>query len=105
MRSPLLVLGHILKLQVLRSSQQSTAGPWCQLVAVDVQLSGNASPTLRVQLLKPVNTTTVPGVPFIEHLDVDEGRFPIGPSHDAIMFTADKKINVTSELPPMANSK
>ena len=50
-----------------------------------------------VQLLKSVNAITVSGVPFIERLDVDEGRFsPFGPSHDAIMFTVDKKVNVTS---------
>jgi hypothetical protein len=87
----------MLELRVFRSSQQSTADPPRQLVAVVLQLSGDDSPTPRVQLLKSVNAITVSGVPFIERLDVDEGRFsPFGPSHDAIMFTVDKKVNVTS---------
>ena len=47
------------ELQVLRSSQQSTAGPPCQLVAVVLQVSGDDSPTLRVQLLTPVNAITM----------------------------------------------
>lgn len=46
-----------------------------------------------------------PGVPFIECLDVDEGHFPIGPSHDAIMFTANNKVNVISKLPPPVTKK
>lgn len=46
-----------------------------------------------------------PGVPFIERLDVDEGHFPVGPSHDAIMFTADNKVNVLSKLPPAVTTR
>lgn len=41
-----------------------------------------------------------PGVPLVEGLDVDEGHFPIGSSHDAVMLTADNEVDVVPELPP-----
>ena len=47
------------KLEVLGSGQQSTAGPAGQLVAVVLQLGGNDGPSLRIQLLTPVNAITM----------------------------------------------
>lgn len=46
-----------------------------------------------------------PGVPLIERLDIDEGHFPIGSSHDAIVFTADDKVDVLSKFPPAVTAK
>lgn len=41
-----------------------------------------------------------PRIPLVEGLDVDEGHFPVGSSHDAVMLTTDNKVNVVSKLPP-----
>lgn len=41
-----------------------------------------------------------PGIPLVERFDVDEGHFPVGSGHDAIMLTTDNKVNVISKLPP-----
>lgn len=41
-----------------------------------------------------------PGIPLIQCLDVDEGHFPVGSSHDAIVLTTDNKVNIVSKLPP-----
>lgn len=41
-----------------------------------------------------------PGVPLVQRLDVDEGHFPIGSRHDAIMLTTDDQVDVISKLPP-----
>lgn len=47
------------KLEIFRPGQQSAARPSGQLVAVVLQLGGNDGPSLRVQLLTPVNAVTV----------------------------------------------
>lgn len=41
-----------------------------------------------------------PGIPLVEGLDVDEGHFPVGSGHDAIVLTTDNKVDVVSKLPP-----
>lgn len=41
-----------------------------------------------------------PGVPLVQSLDVDEGHFPVGSRHDAIMLTTDDQVDVISKLPP-----
>lgn len=50
----------------------------------------------------PTRATQVPhpGIPLVEGLDVDEGHFPIGSGHDAVMLTADNQVDVVPQLPP-----
>ena len=88
-----MVPGHVTKFEVLRSSQQSTAGPAGQLVAVVLQLGGNGGPSLRIQLLTPVNAIRVPGVPLVEGLDAGEGHLPVGAGCGAAVLTADDEVS------------
>ena len=46
-----------------------------------------------------------PGVPLVEGLDVDEGHFPVGSGHDAIVLTADDEVDVVPELPPAVTAR
>ena len=43
--------------------------------------------------------STHPGVPLIQGLDVDEGHFPVGAGHHAVVFAADNQVDVFPELP------
>lgn len=58
-----LLLSSLPQFQVLRSSQHGAAGPAGQFIAVILQLSGQNSSSLRVQLLTPVHPVTILMIP------------------------------------------
>ena len=67
-----IVPGHVPKLEVVSPGQDALDSPLGQLAGVVLQLIGEHSTTLGVQLLSPVHTTTVSGVPFVQSFQVDK---------------------------------
>merc|ERR1719516_784379 len=71
------VSGHVSKLEVVRSSEDALNCPLGQLAGVILQLGGQTGSSLRVQLLSPVNVSSVSGVPLVESFQVDELRLVV----------------------------
>ena len=69
------VPGHVTKLEVVRPGQDALNRPLGQLACVVLQLIGQHSTALGVQLLPPVDAATVTGIPLIQSFQVDKLDF------------------------------
>ena len=58
------------KLEVISARQDALDGPLGQLARVVLQLIGQHSAALRVQLLTPVNASTVSRIPLVQSFQV-----------------------------------